>query len=388
MQIGYCTNVHAGVGLEQTQANLSQHAVEVKRLVSPDAPMPVGLWLSNATAAELMQAERLPQFAAWLADEGLLPYTLNGFPYGDFHQPVVKHRVYEPTWSEPARLQYTLSLIDILHRLLPAGAAGSISTLPIQWGSPRPEESVLQAAAENLRAVADRLAGLELETGRFICLCIEPEPGCLVQRTSDMIAWFEDYLLPGSNEEIVRRYLQVCHDVCHAAVMFEPQADVLRQYQAAGIGVGKVQVSSAVRAPLADYSGDERTATLDQLRSFAEDRYLHQTVVAAAGARDERFFEDLPLALAESERGELLDAEWRIHFHVPIYLERFGRLQATREQIEQCLAAARQHAAVEHYEVETYAWGVLPDALKQPTLAAGIAAELNWFRELAGRMNP
>ncbi|MCA9165531.1 MAG: hypothetical protein KDA62_21225, partial [Planctomycetales bacterium] len=96
MQIGYCTNVHAGVGLEQTQANLSQHAVEVKRLVSPDAPMPVGLWLSNATAAELMQAERLPQFAAWLADEGLLPYTLNGFPYGDFHQPVVKHRAYEP----------------------------------------------------------------------------------------------------------------------------------------------------------------------------------------------------------------------------------------------------------------------------------------------------
>ena len=37
--IGYCTNVHAGATLEQTKANLQEYALEVKRLVSPDAPM-------------------------------------------------------------------------------------------------------------------------------------------------------------------------------------------------------------------------------------------------------------------------------------------------------------------------------------------------------------
>ena len=33
-----------------------------------------------------------------------MPFTFNGFPYGDFHQSVVKHRVYEPTWADAERL--------------------------------------------------------------------------------------------------------------------------------------------------------------------------------------------------------------------------------------------------------------------------------------------
>ena len=32
-----------------------------------------------------------------------------------------------------------------------------------------------------------------------------------------------------------------------------------------------------------------------------------------------------------------------------------------------------------HWEVETYAWGVLPDKMKQGTLADGIADELRWL---------
>ena len=34
-----------------------------------------------------------------------------------------------------------------------------------------------------------------------------------------------------------------------------------------------------------------------------------------------------------------------------------------------------------HYEAETYAWGVLPEALQQPDLATGIARELVWLRD-------
>src|SRR5262249_48957375 len=158
-----------------------------------------------------------------LRDVGLVPFTLNGFPYGDFHQAVVKHRVYEPTWFEPARLDYTLDLITIHDALLLPGQEGSISTLPIAWGQPAPEHERLSLAAEQLRQIAEPLARLEKDSGRLIYLCLEPEPGCVLQFGRDVVRFYRDHLFPGSDEALIRRYLRVCHDVCHAAVMFESQ---------------------------------------------------------------------------------------------------------------------------------------------------------------------
>lgn len=394
-QIGYCTNVHAGEDWARTRENLERHALEVKRLFAPHSAMGVGLWLSANSARQLVASEGVAEFAQWLAQSGLVPYTLNGFPYGDFHQAVVKHRVYEPTWWQDQRREYTLELAAILDQLLPPGQEGSISTLPIAWGDPVPAPERLHAAAENLRRVAAALAKLERERGRLIHLCLEPEPGCYLQRSGDVPNFFEDYLLPGSDEAIVRRHLRVCHDVCHAGVMFETQDDVLAAYHRAGIHVGKVQVSAAVRVPWERIDPRERAAALDQLRGFAEDRYLHQTVVRAGerpagerqtGSPSPVFFEDLPLAIADHEsRPELLSGEWRVHFHVPIYVERFGYLETTQPEIDECLRAARRFPELEHFEVETYAWGVLPSELRQPSLATGIARELAWFEQLRSR---
>lgn len=378
-QLGYCTNVHAGADLDATRANLQRHALAVKAQVSPDRPMGVGLWLS-ATAARRLRAERQTEaFADWLAEVGLLPFTLNGFPHGDFHQAVVKHRVYEPTWAEPARLDYTLDLIAILDALLPPEVEGTISTLPIAWGTPPPDDATLFRAVGHLHKVADRLARLERETGRLISLCLEPEPGCVLQRSGDVVRFFEEYLLHGHDEAIVRRHLRVCHDICHAAVMFEAQADVVQAYRAAGIEIGKVQVSSAVRVPLQHIAEDDRPAALTQLAGFAEDRYLHQTVIADGG--ELVFHEDLPLALQSVGNPRQAGGEWRVHFHVPIYLERFGHLASSRDDILACLQAVRP-LPVRHFEVETYAWGVLPEELRVPDLATGIAREMLWFREL------
>jgi hypothetical protein len=376
MQLGYCTNVHAGADLATTWSNLERHALGVKARFAPDRPMGVGLWLSAAAARKLRAEEQTADFAAWLRQVGLVPFTLNGFPHGDFHQKIVKHRVYEPTWWEPARLEYTLDLIALQNDLLPAGMEGSISTLPIAWSEPPPGAEKLQRAAEQLRTVAAQLARLEQETGRLISLCLEPEPGCLLQRSEDVVRFFREYLLPGGDVGQVRRYLRVCHDVCHAAVMFERQEDVLRVYHDAAIQVGKVQVSSAVRLPLDELPAEERRAALAQLAGFAEDRYLHQTVVRQAGAERPTFYEDLPAALANAAP----EGEWRVHFHVPIYLERFGLLSSSRADIGDCIAAAARWSDVRHFEVETYAWSVLPEELRQADLAAGIAQEMSWFR--------
>ena len=93
------------------------------------------------------------------------------------------------------------------------------------------------------------------------------------------------------------------------------------------------------------------------------------------------FYEDLPLALQTASDPKQARGTWRVHFHVPIYLERFGHLLASRADILECLKAAKQYSDVKHFEVETYAWGVLPEELRQPDLAAGIAREMQWFQD-------
>src|SRR5690606_34063727 len=102
--------------------------------------------------------------------------------------------------------EYTLQLIDILHALLPAGETGTISTLPIEWGTPRPGDEALAVAGANLLRVAQRLSELEQETGRRISLCLEPEPGCVLQTSQDMVDFFEHFLLARGDEQQVRRY--------------------------------------------------------------------------------------------------------------------------------------------------------------------------------------
>src|SRR5262249_19167411 len=150
-----------------------------------------------------------------------------------------------------------------------------------------------------------------------------------------------------------------------------------RAYRDAGIGVGKVQVSAAVCMPLERLPAGQRDAAVSQLGEFVEERYLHQTVVRS-GTAAPAFFQDLPLALRRA--GELT-GEWRVHFQLPIYVERFGQLETTQFAIRECLAAAREMSDCRHFEVETYAWGVLPAELQQPDLAAGIADEMRWLAQ-------
>lgn len=373
--IGYCTNVHAGASMLESHSNLEQHALEVKRRVSPNEPMGVGLWLSAATAEELVQRGAVSEAREWLEQVGLIPFTLNGFPHGNFHQEIVKHRVYAPTWADELRLNYTNQLVNILHELLPPGADGSISTLPLQWGQPKPSEHHLDVCAANLRKAAAHMSELLADTGRLIHLCIEPEPGCVFDRSHHIVDFFERHLLPGGNEEEIRRHIRVCHDVCHAAVMFEDQVEVLERYRSAGIEVGKIQVSSAVIAQFDGVDPDVRHGTFEQLGTFNEPRYLHQTVVRRGS--QETFYEDLPQAL--QAEGADLSGEWRTHFHVPVYLDAFGHLRGSQQQISQCLANFARLTNCKHLEVETYAWGVLPADLQEPTLAAGIAKEMAWL---------
>lgn len=385
-QIGYCTNVHAGADLLATRSNLERYSLAVKRQVYDDAPMGVGLWLSAEAVEGLLEHQLIDLFAEWMAEVGLVPYTFNGFPFGDFHDEVVKHKVYQPDWTDAARLEYSQELIRIADRLLPPGSEGSISTLPLAWGTPRPGSEQLDQAATNLIRIADQLAALENESGRLIYLCLEPEPGCVLQRSEDVVRFFKEHLFSAGDETQLRRYLRVCHDVCHAEVMFESQDDVFERYQSTGIQVGKVQISSAVLLPLDEIAAEDRADAIARLSEFADDRYLHQTMIRDRVGQPPVFFEDLPEALRLIEDPSQLSGQWRVHFHVPIYLEQFGAVRTSQAAIIECLQAARRTGQVCHYEVETYAWKMLPAELQRTGLADGIAEELRWLNKQMAKL--
>lgn len=390
--VGYCTNVHAGTDLASIRANLLRYAVPIREKLERADRLGVGLWIPAQAAAEIAD-DGAARFADFLSEHQLQPFTFNAFPYDNFHQDTVKHRVYSPPWWESARLEYTERLAGVLAAILPENEpCGSISTLPIGWpANPHDTDTDamprrLQRAADNFRSLAETLARIEAESGRRIVVAIEPEPGCILDTADDVIAWFDRHL-PDPNQ---RRYLTVCHDICHSAVMMEDQADVLRRYADAGIGVGKVQVSSAVVVNWDAMSADRRREAAEQLAAFAEDRYLHQTGRRTA-AGEFVLEEDLPGCLNRDGGGDPAgdDTKWVVHFHVPVFLERFGHLTTSQADIESCLRTlADPKLSLEftgHLEIETYAWTVLPESMRRKGLAEDIAQEFRW---LGRQLNP
>jgi hypothetical protein len=171
--------------------------------------------------------------------------------------------------------------------------------------------------------------------------------------------------------------------------MGEDQYQEVIESSSHGIRIGKVQVSSAIRVPWSGLDAAQQQQALLQLAQFAEDRYLHQTMIVDRAGQS-RLVEDLPHILATYFQGGALghgvqvnDREWRIHFHVPIYVPSWGHIESTQAQISTWLDLVKRHSELflpdMAYEVETYAWGVLPTELRQGSLDEGIAHEIAWL---------
>jgi hypothetical protein len=375
LDLTYCTNVHPGETWEETLASLERYVPAIKQRVSPDQPFGVGLRLSADAAATLAIPDQLDAFKGFLAGHGLYVFTLNGFPYGRFHGTRVKEAVYLPDWQDEARLAYSNQLADILVDLLPADreVEGSISTVPGAF-KPRVEgQRSIDAMVHNLVAHAVHLGDIEARTGRTLRLALEPEPCCFLETIEESIDFFENRLFSGQSsgtEDLLRRHLGICFDVCHAAVEFEGE-DALDRLVGAGIAVPKIQVSAALRLPNVDSSA------ANLLRPFDDGVYFHQVVERGNGGLAR--YLDLDEAFA-SLNGAGGPREWRVHFHVPVYSEATGGFSTTQDYLKTILARQRAAPVAPHLEVETYTWGVLPEADRQGDLAHNIAREIEWTR--------
>jgi sugar phosphate isomerase/epimerase len=345
LHLTYCTNIHPAVGWEAVLESLRAHAPALKARLSPDAPFGIGLRLSGAESSELLHGTRLDEFRAWLDSQGLYVFTINGFPHGAFHGVPVKADVHAPDWRTEERVAYTLRLAEILAALLPDGIEGTISTNPLSYGAWLDAEGV-EACTRNVRRVSDALRGTR------VVLAIEPEADGALATIDDVIDWWPDGL----------DQVTVCFDACHSAVAYEEPEEALDKLEAAGIRVGKAQLSAALSVPAAAH---------DELRAFADPIYLHQ--VTERGSH--RSWPDLPEALADDGGGD----EWRVHFHVPIFVDRYGALRSTQDHLERCIRRVR----TSQLEIETYTWDVLPADLKASSVES-IAREYEWVLNVLG----
>ena len=92
---------------------------------------------------------------------------------------------------------------------------------------------------------------------------------------------------------------------------------------------------------------------------------------------------DLAPAFAALRAGEA-GGEWRVHCHVPVFLEVAGSFHSTQPTLKAALACTKAGFVSPHLEVETYTWDVLPPELRQGSRADAIAREMRWvLQELA-----
>src|SRR5690606_40523779 len=182
--ITYCTNVHPGKNWEETFLNLKKFVPQIKQAVSGDLPFGIGLRLSNLASEELGFGNNLLEFQNWLSTNNCYVFTMNGFPYGSFHNSVVKDQVHAPDWTTKKRLVYTKRLFEQLKHLLPNGMEGGISTSPISYKHWFDNEEAMNVAFEkgaiHLSEIAEQLYKIEQESGKYLHLDIEPEPDGLI----------------------------------------------------------------------------------------------------------------------------------------------------------------------------------------------------------------
>ena len=384
--LSYCTNIHAGESWADVRDSLNVFVPPIRDALTDGAPMGIGLRLSGQAAFSLQHPDELQAFKQQLKQLNAYVFTLNAFPYGTFHGVKVKQDVYLPNWTSDERVRYTTACTDILAALLPEGVSGSISTVPVGFRDATDAPGAMDRILDNLLLCVAHLVRTQQSSGKFIALALEPEPACYLETTQEAADFITQHvrsagsvnklsqMLACSNEQslqALQQHLGVCFDVCHSAVEFEDPMRAMRSLRDAGIGIPKIQLSSAVRIPAMSH------ALLDTVRQFDDAVYLHQVVVQQQGLTR---FVDLPQAMSAYKAGQA-DGEWRVHCHVPVFLEHAGDMSTTQAQLLQTIEACKLEGFSSHLEVETYTWDVLPASLKTETKAQAIARELLFVKQ-------
>jgi hypothetical protein len=404
--LAYCTNIHPAETWPECLAALERYTLAVRERVCPAKPYAIGLRLSDLASRQLNEPAELLRFHHWLDRHNCYVFTINGFPYGQFHGTRVKEQVYRPDWTTPARLEYTNRLFDILAQLLPDGIAGSVSTLPGSFKEFIAMPEQVAAIRGNLRACVKHIAEKSARSRRELHLGLEPEPLGLFETTRETVDFFDRLREETPGDSRLDEFLGVNYDTCHLAVEFEEPAEALALLKNHRVKISKIHLSNALKI-----SGDGPPPA--ELAAFADDTYLHQVIARDRSGQLTRFrdlndFLNIPSGGAShapaahpESRKKLLSCEplnsghqgpspsrtgasahWeesRIHFHIPLHTHPGGWFETTSDHLTGVLDALQKDPTLcSHLEMETYTWDVLPPELKSRSVTDQLAAEYEW----------
>lgn len=383
----YSTLVHPGDTWDEMRDSLERYVPEVKRRVSPNAPMGVSLRISNASSLSLIHDEAEQAWVRdFLAENDMYVYTVNAFPYGPFKGESVKEEVYEPDWTTEERTQYTMRVARILTEITSPEVEPTIQTAPLAFRPKVTGLDYVDAFTENLLRVVAYLMNLEVETGRRVKLALEPEPHCFLETIPETVEYFQQHVyttkaalclarLSGQPlAEVfqgVRRYLGVVFDICHQSVEFEDIPEDLQMLVDAGVPIYKLQQASALNVPEVT---DEIVA---ELKRYTGTIYLSQTTELRDGVLTRYLNLEDAIAAYETDPGP---RAWRTHFHVPVFLDDLGPFRTTRDGIDAALDVHARTPLSTHLEIETYTWDVLPDHLKSGDITEYVVRELEYVK--------
>jgi sugar phosphate isomerase/epimerase len=378
--LAYCTNVHPGEDWAQTFDSLNRHTLQVKECVQPKGQYAIGLRLSDLAARELSEPQTLAGFQRWLEKNGCYVFTINGFPFGQFHGARVKERVYLPDWTDPLRLEYTTRLFDLLAQLAPPGLEGSVSTLPGSFKDFITTPQQERVIRDNVWRCVEHIAKVSQQSGRRLHLGLEPEPFGLFENSEETIQFFNQLRDEHPHDPRLNEHLGVNYDACHFAIEFEEPRTAIAQLQRNDIRLSKIHLSNALKLQ----SGP---VALQSLAAFADDVYLHQVIIRHADG-SLTGFRDLDAALKSPlARSPPPGDEWRVHFHVPLHCEPSDGFNTTADHVLGLLKILQsQPQLCSHLEMETYTWAVMPEKLRSRNVTDQIVAEYDWtLRQLRER---
>jgi hypothetical protein len=383
----YSTLVHPGDTWEDMWNSLITYVPKVKARVSPNDPFGVSLRLSASSANTLANSpaerEKLKKF---LADNDMYLYTVNAFPYGPFKNTVVKEQVYEPDWRSEERTQYTINVADVLADVVPENVEPSIQSAPLGFKPNVKGKADVDSFTQHVLRVTAHLVHLAQTKNRTVRLALEPEPYCFLETTEETIDYFTDHLYTGKAATelakltglpiaeafiALRTHVGIVFDICHQALEYEDISVSLQRLVDAGIPIFKLQEAAAMRVPRVTQK------IVDTLHRYAETIYLTQTMQM----KNNQITRFLNLEDAfKSWKDDPSEQEWRIHFHVPVFLDDLGEFGTTRFAIEDALKFHKANPLSRHLEIETYTWDVLPDNLKTGDIVDYVCREIEWVR--------
>ena len=403
----YCTNIHPGETWDEVRANLERHLPAGEaRGSAPTRPFGVGLRLSAVAARDAR-----PSPARWrssrtsCAAQRLYVFTINGFPYGPFHG----------TRGEGGRLPAGLArrgaarVHEPARRPAGAAAAGRRRTRRQHQHGARGLSSAARGhrggrgarSPSSCCATRPTWCQLERAPGGASCSRSSRSPAACSRPSTRPCAFFRAAPAFGGGGGAPRRTHRPrrgrrgrrrCGAIsASASTSATPRSSsriprqCLRALAAAGIRIAKMQVTAGLRIPRVDRRDGRRAASARRRR------------LPAPGGRAQR---GRPAPLRRPRRRARIaaawrqrDSEWRVHFHVPVFLEALERLRHHAGVRPRGAGPAPAAQAVSpHLEVETYTWSVLPrNASAVRPVEEAIARELrgssgNCLDEVVGRV--